>query len=245
MKIEYDEISNPGGRPINEDAYVIVRSENMITFAVADGLGGHGNGEIASSIAVSAVGDTFKRYNGESQKTKVTIAFEEAQKRILGQQEALNIKNSMKTTLCVLSIEAGCAFWGHIGDSRIYWFRGHKLFKRTLDHSVPQMLVATGDIKESEIRYHEDRNRLLRVIGTEWSKPEYELAEQPVRLRPNDKFLICSDGFWENVDEKEMAECMSKAKNATDWLIYMRRILLRKTKNKDNDNFTAITVWIK
>lgn len=245
MKTEYTAISKKGGRLVNEDSYIVVKGKKVLAFAVADGLGGHGNGGIASSMAVTAVGDTFQKYNGESQKTKVMIAFEEAQKRILGQQEVFNIKNSMKTTLCVLSIESGYAFWGHIGDSRIYWFRGHKLFKRTLDHSVPQMLVATGDIKESEIRHHEDRNRLLRVIGTEWNKPEYELIEQPIRLRPNDKFLICSDGFWENVDEKEMVASMSKAKNATDWLIYMKRILISKTKDKDNDNFTAITVWIK
>lgn len=68
--------------------------------------------------------------------------------------------------------------WGHVGDSRLYAFAKNKVKLRTLDHSVPQMLVFAREIKEKQIRNHPDRNRLLRVMGIEWEKPMYELAEQ-------------------------------------------------------------------
>ena len=72
----------------------------------------------------------------------------------------------MKTTVVVLHIKNKNARWAHVGDSRLYFFKNKKLIERTLDHSVPQNLVVCKEIKEKDIRYHADRNRLLRVLGT-------------------------------------------------------------------------------
>lgn len=244
MKIEFAGMTQKGGRPLNEDSYIMLNHGNNYCFAVADGLGGHGKGDIASSTVAETVEKIFDAKSG-TQADKLNVYFEESQRAVLQKQKETNSVGAMKTTLSVLSIEDGWALWGHIGDSRIYCFRNHRFFWRTLDHSVPQMLVAIGEIKEKDIRHHEDRNRLLKVIGTEWEKPEYEIAQKPFRPRPNDKFLLCSDGFWENIEDSEMIDCSRKAKNATEWLNEMKRIVIAKGRGKENDNFTAITVWFK
>jgi len=75
---------------------------------------------------------------------------------------------------------------------------------RTLDHSVPQLLVKSGRIKEKEIRKHPDRNRLLKVMGVVWASPEYEKS-RVITLNGKEAFLLCSDGFWELIEEKKMA----------------------------------------
>lgn len=84
----------------------------------------------------------------------------------------------MKTTMVLLLISGNRAYWGHIGDSRLYYFKKNKMITRTLDHSVPQMLVNTGEIKEKDIRGHEDRSRLLRVVGSPWMNGHaYDISE--------------------------------------------------------------------
>ena len=101
----------------------------------------------------------------------------------------------MKTTLVILHVGEERIWWGHIGDSRLYYFQNRKLQKRTLDHSVPQMLVAAGQLKEKQIRNHPDRNRLLWVLGVDWDSPKYQLAEPEAR-GGRQAFLVCSVGLW-------------------------------------------------
>lgn len=244
MRIEYAGTTSKGGRLMNEDAFIMLEENKEYCFAVADGLGGHGKGDVASSTAVGAIIDVFP-LKKLSQKDKISACFEETQKRVLEKQRSESSLKSMKTTLAVLHIQKGTAVIGHIGDTRIYGFRGEKIYLRTLDHSVPQMLVAIGNITENEIRGHEDRNRLLRVIGMEWAKPEYEIRQKTIGLSKNDKFLLCSDGFWENIEDEEMIDCLKKTSNANDWLEAMKAIVIRRGENKNSDNFTAVAVWVK
>lgn len=84
--------------------------------------------------------------------------------------------------------------WGHVGDSRLYYFKNGKIVKRTLDHSVPQMLVARGEIDEKEIRHHPDRNRLVRVMGMEWDEPKYQVSE-PMPEEPDRHFCYVRMDF--------------------------------------------------
>ena len=107
----------------------------------------------------------------------------------------------MQTTAVSLIIQNDLALWGHIGDTRLYYFHDGNLQKQTSDHSVPQMLVNAGEIDDSQIRYHEDRNRLLRSLGSkETIKPNLE--QSATTIYPGDAFLLCTDGFWEYVLEK-------------------------------------------
>ena len=117
----------------------------------------------------------------------------------------------MKTTVVMLCVSGNNAYWTHVGDSRLYFFRKGKLVLHTKDHSIPQMLVAAGEIKEKNIRRHPDRNKLLRVMGTDWEEPQYAVSD-PIELQEGDAFLLCSDGFWENIVEKQMQKCLKKQK---------------------------------
>lgn len=244
MKIEYYGISEIGNRKVNEDSFSCFEKDGRFMFVVADGLGGHGKGDVASRTAVESVHRVFGKA-GISQADRITAAFRESQKAVLEKQEKTGSAGMMKTTMALVSIEDGIADWAHIGDSRIYCFRGHRYEWRTKDHSVPQMLVSIGDIKESEIRHHEDRNKILRVIGTEWDSKGFEYGNRPFRIRPNDRFVICSDGFWENMTHDDMLQCLRISRNATEWANNMKQKVLQKTYGKDSDNFTAVAVWVK
>lgn len=150
----------------------------------------------------------------------------------------------MKTTLVTLLIDGRDAEWGHIGDSRLYFFVGGHIRQRTLDHSVPQMLVKSGEISENDIRTHPDRNRLLRVMGSEWNRNSYELSRR-ITLTKDVSFLLCSDGFWEYIVEEWMENTLQNAKSVAHWLNMMERIVVENGRGRYMDNFSAIGVWIR
>ena len=168
--VSYHLISHDGGRENNEDYVGMYQDGSAYCFVLADGLGGHGKGEVASRLAVEASVQAFAA--GGPGEEVLRVSFENAQKAILaGQREDYQARD-MKTTLVILHVGEERIWWGHIGASRLYYFQNRKLQKRTLDHSVPQMLVAAGQLKEKQIRNHPDRNRLLRVLGVDWDSPK-------------------------------------------------------------------------
>jgi serine/threonine protein phosphatase PrpC len=113
-----------------------------------------------------------------------------------------------------------------------------------MDHSVPQMLTAMGEIKEKDIRHHEDRNKLLRVMGAEWGKSNYEI-DAPVSLVSGDAFLLCSDGFWEWVDEKMMIKLLRRSRRPQQWLSEMEKHVQRNGAKANMDNYSAVAVFVR
>lgn len=239
--ITYQIISRTGSRPVNEDCTGMHQLGDSYGFFLADGLGGHGKGEVASKTAVEQAILQFEK--GGCSKETLERIFEAGQEAILARQKADGVTQSMKTTLTALLIDGETIRWGHIGDSRIYYFQNNRLMGRTMDHSVPQMLVAAGEIKEKEIRHHPDRNRLLRVMGVEWDRPSYQLAE-PVPRKGRQAFLMCSDGFWELVDEKEMVTALKRASTAEQWVEAMEQLVNRHGAGTNMDNYSAVAVWV-
>jgi len=239
--ITYQIISRTGSRPVNEDCTGMHQLGDSYGFFLADGLGGHGKGEVASKTAVEQAILQFEK--GGCSKETLERIFEAGQEAILARQKADGVTQSMKTTLTALLIDGETIRWGHIGDSRIYYFQNNRLMGRTMDHSVPQMLVAAGEIKEKEIRHHPDRNRLLRVMGIEWDRPSYQLAE-PVPRKGRQAFLMCSDGFWELVDEKEMVTALKRASTAEQWVEAMEQLVNRHGAGTNMDNYSAVAVWV-
>lgn len=240
IMITYAMFSDKGDRELNEDFIGMKEKSGTYIFALADGLGGHGRGEVASKLVVEEALAEFSEQsvNGDL----IDNIFEKCQGKLMNNQKELHATNEMKTTLVVGCVTNDGIRWGHIGDSRLYLFQGKKLICRTVDHSVPQMLVFAGEIKEKDIRFHPDRNRLMKVMGTEWVKPEYELSTMYNRSG-RQAFLLCSDGFWELIDEKKMIKCLKKASSVQEWLDLMLRIVYENGKGKDMDNFSAICVW--
>ena len=239
--IFYDLLSNAGGRENNEDSVGMYQNEQEYCFVLADGLGGHGKGEVASRLAVETCVNVFAQ-EGAGEEV-LSQSFDQAQQAILkGQKEDYHAQD-MKTTLVLLHVGEEEIRWGHIGDSRLYYFKNKKLAERTLDHSVPQMLVAAGQIKEKQIRNHPDRNRLLRVPGIDWDAPKYQIGEMTAR-EGSQAFLLCSDGFWELIDEKKMQHCLKKAKTPGQWLTLMEEIVKKNGQGKNMDNYSAVAVWL-
>ena len=105
------------------------------------------------------------------------------------------------------------------------------------------MLALSGEIKESEIRHHPDRNILLRVIGIDWEEPMYALLPR-VPLSKCQAFLLCSDGFWELIEEKTMCELLKKAGSVEEWLDSMVRVVRENGAGTDMDNNSAVAVWL-
>lgn len=239
--ISYDLLSNVGDRENNEDNVGMYQNGQEYCFVLADGLGGHGKGEEASRLAVETAVKVFAAAGaGENEMDQ---SFAQAQQAILEGQKADYHAQDMKTTLVLLHVGNQKIWWGHIGDSRLYYFKNGKLVQRTLDHSVPQMLVAAGQIKEKQIRNHPDRNRLLRVLGTEWDTPKYQIAE-PIEREGSQAFLLCTDGFWELIDEKKMQHFLKKAKTPADWLGLMEGVVKKNGHGKNMDNYSAVAVWL-
>lgn len=239
--MRYHTITNQGGRPVNEDSIGVTEYGDLACFVVADGLGGHGKGEVASRLAVQAFDGVFSAPEEKPLTELLSDAFLRAQEDILREQRNVGAASQMKTTAVALAIQNGKAVWGHIGDSRLYVFTKHRVKVRTLDHSVPQMLVLSGEIREKKIRQHPDRNRLLRVLGVAGDPPRFELSE-PRPLDQIQAFLLCSDGFWELVTEREMGKLLRRFRTPEEWLDQMKAIVEKRGRGTDMDNYSAIAV---
>lgn len=240
--LTYEVLSNAGERDYNEDYVGAAQHGSAYCFVLADGLGGHGGGDEASRLVATYILEDFKDH-GEVSSEYLEKCFEESQSLLIQEQERQNRINEMKTTLVVLLADEHVMQWGHIGDSRLYFYRNKKFRMRTLDHSVPQMLVAAGEIKEEEIRFHPDRNRLLRVMGTEWDSPKYKL-EEAAEHSGKEAFLMCTDGFWEWISDKMMQSFLRKAKSPAEWMAKMEEEVLKNGKGMGMDNYSAITVFL-
>lgn len=232
--------TNTGGRQINEDSVGVFKNGENNCYILCDGLGGHGMGDVASSVVVAVFEEQFNKT--DDAVNFIGQAFTASQDILIAEQKSRNAKRKMKTTAVAVVTDDKNAYIGHIGDSRCYVFYKNKVKTRTLDHSIPQMLVLSREIKEAQIRNHPDRNTLLRVMGVEWDEAMYELMA-PVPLKKCQAFLLCSDGFWELIDEKEMCAQLKKANSVEDWLNNMIKIVQMNGEGRNMDNYSAIAVW--
>ena len=242
MKFNSATISRTGGRSENQDSYGYKSESDSGIWVVADGLGGHRGGEIASHVAVTAILDVWRPDAPLTTGTMATLV-DAAQAAILEQQQTQPHLSSMRTTVVLLLAQGSEAVWAHVGDTRLYLFRESVITVQTLDHSVPQAMVAAGEITREQIRTHADRNRLLRAVGNpDEVKPTILGASQ--RIQHGDAFLLCTDGFWEYVTELEMAADLAAARTPQAWLERMEMRLVSKAK-ADNDNYTALALFIE
>lgn len=237
MRMDIASYSDIGGRDVNEDSSMVKTYDSGLIAAVADGLGGHGGGDIASSRALERLNELAATEfpQTEDDFKKICIALNDA---VLEMQTD---HRHMKTTLAMATVIGDRLSCVHIGDSRIYHFRDKRILYQSIDHSVSQLAVLSGEITSDQIRYHEDRSRLLRTVGSE-EAPAPDIRNFEHALLPGDAVLICSDGFWEHVLEKEMQRSLSWTLSAENWLKSMIQLLKRRTRDIDNDNNTAIAI---
>lgn len=239
-QFSYAMFTNAGGRPVNEDSIGVFQQGENSCFILCDGLGGHGMGDVASSLVKDVFGCQFART--DDMVNFLGQTFMASQDILMAEQVERRAKQKMKTTAVALATDDRNAYVGYVGDSRLYIFNRNKVKTRTLDHSIPQMLVFSKEIKESQIRNHPDRNILLRVLGIEWEEPMYELL-MPIPLKKCQAFLLCSDGFWELIEEKEMCALLKKAASVEEWLFNMVEVVKKNGEGRNMDNYSAIAVW--
>lgn len=235
--MRYAACSYQGGRPANEDSleHRQLETERSIT-ALADGLGGHGGGKQASQTAVSAI---CSGWDGRAEPEELKRLVETAHRRV----QALQTRAcAMKTTVVTLAVHGEQAAWAYAGDSRLYHFHNGTLRYQTTDHSASQIAVMLGQITPAEIRFHEDRGRVLRALGQEG---DLKVSTGETAL---DKgchvFLLCSDGFWEYVTETEMVLLLQASGGPEEWLEAMCR-RIHSVAPEDHDNHSAAVVWLE
>ncbi len=225
-----------GGRARNEDCVKFARPfDKALCLVVADGLGGHGGGRDASEAAAELI---CRNWDGTVSDDYLGELIQAAHRKVLALQTSAC---SMKTTVTLLALNGMRAAWAHAGDTRIYHFLNGKLVYQSRDHSASQIAVMLGTITAEEIRFHEDRNRVYRALGQDG---ELKVDTHFEPLSPGrHAFLLCTDGFWEYVVEREMEEDLASAGSAEEWLELMRDRLAGRVPT-GNDNNSAAAVWV-
>ncbi len=240
MRFKTSGISSKGGRAANQDHSGKAQQENLRCWVVADGLGGHQGGAVASRLAVEHILAAFKEQPALSEQA-LRHYIEVSNTAIIASQQTDFSLSFMRTTVVVLVSDDQYAMWGHLGDSRLYHFRQGHIQAQTRDHSVPQAMASAGEISEAEIRHHEERSALLRSLG-HTEKRLMPTITQPQRVQEGDAFLLCTDGFWEYVLETEMETDLATSHSPAQWLEHMERRLLACAKS-NHDNYTATGIY--
>lgn len=213
-------------RQNNEDSFLFEQFEKLNILILADGVGGHEDGEIASGYAVNIVMEYIKsNYKLYSDYLHLLVdAFCEANKVIYEinlekNSEENKISNRlMGTTLEVLLFDGDVLYFGHVGDSRIY-IKDDNFRLLTKDHSLVQYLYSSGALTEEEVKNYNDKNSILRAIGME---KHVEVDVSSVRIKPKGIILVCSDGLTNELDDDKISEMLDfkySAKEMVDNII--------------------------
>lgn len=188
-------------RANNQDTPIV--SEKLRLYGVADGMGGHKGGEVAST---SARDDLLRELEGKTPSVAaLSGAIEEVNRQIYHQQEHDDALTGMGTTLSVLWMSDNFVYIGHVGDSRVYLLRDGEFKQMTLDHSLVEQLVREGVLTEEEAQNHPMRNIITRAIGTDESVEVDVVVEE---RRKGDLWLACSDGLHGLVDDRQMRDAL-------------------------------------
>ena len=215
-------------RTNNEDAasFFRVKEENLIRergylLLVADGMGGHQAGEVASNMAVEIISREYYKSGKQPETEKLLArAFQTANKKIFELSSSNEKYRGMGTTCTALVILDKKIFFAHAGDSRAYLLKDKSLTKLTEDHTYVQQLVKNGNITQAEAETHPQRNILTNAMGT---KPEMRVdtGEYPGNFDQQDRVMICSDGLYDYLSDKEIAGTLSleTLEQAADYFI--------------------------
>lgn len=220
-------------RATNEDNYLLGNG----LFAVADGLGGHEAGEIASKIAVDMLKES-SLYVERDPVNGLREAFVKINSEIYQHSTTHENCKGMGTTLTALVIRDGIAYIGHVGDSRAYLVRDNVIYQLTEDHSVVGELVRMGMLTEKEARVHPQRNLLTQAIGT---VPAISVKVVDTKVEPGDRYVLCTDGLTGAIDNSTILRVVGSApypRLAADELVDLAN------QNGGHDNVTVVAIFV-
>jgi serine/threonine protein phosphatase PrpC len=244
MAVEIAALSSRGGRPLNEDTCGWWTGRDLAFCVVSDGAGGHRGGEIASKLVVEETLG-YLRSTQDCTVHGVEAALRYAHERLVSEQCRDTSVADMRATVVVLAIDSArqASAWGHLGDSRLYCFRENRLAFQTRDHSMVQALIDAGLLNSQEARTSPQRNKLLNAMGHDGDF-EPRVDGSSFVLRADDKFLLCTDGLWGLVEEREMESALHGCASAEDWLRVLESFVLERASGK-HDNYSALAVWCR
>lgn len=243
MNVDLAVLSRAGGREVNEDACGYCTAGTFCCCVLSDGAGGHGCGDVAAQVVVQTVLQKFRDAPGGSAAT-VAMLLDAANEAVVAEQCRVAAQRDMRATAAVLLLDLGnaTAIWGHVGDSRVYVFSNGSLCTQTRDHSVVQSMVDAGFLAPESVRTNPKRSVLTAAVG-DAAGCARTIPEAPRSLAGEEVFLLCSDGFWEYVDETMLEAELGRAVGPEPWLRALEQDLLRNAR-PHHDNYSAIAVWL-
>jgi serine/threonine protein phosphatase PrpC len=243
MKLDIAVLSKPGGLSRNEDACGYWTSDSACCWVLSDGAGGHAGGDVASQDVVRRV---IREFTSAQRVTPEAVGalIQSANEGLLHEQTNQPQLRDMRATVAILMLDRlrGVACWGHLGDSRIYGFRGNRVRLQTRDHSVVQRMLDAGFGDVAMLRQHPQRSVLLAALGSDDDmQPAVSQEVEPVV--DGDVFMLCSDGLWEYVEEAVMEHLLALSPSAASWLAALEAEVLARAPS-GHDNYSAIAVWV-
>ena len=232
-------------REQNEDSYTIVdcMDKGFMVFAVADGMGGMDNGDVASSTAVGLVEKNYSKCidldeSGGGICTAIRALFNQINSEIITEANSRELVSGMGTTLSMCITSNGRMYIGHIGDSRVYIIRNGTVEQLTKDHSYVEDLIDSGRITREQARNHPDKHIITKALGLD-RKIEVDCLEY--MLEPGDRILLCSDGLTNELDDEEICkittDCHEPGEGAA-------KLLEKANELGGRDNVTVLLVYI-
>jgi serine/threonine protein phosphatase PrpC len=208
VRIECADLSLIGDREDNQDRVAIVTHAAGALLVVIDGMGGHSDGALAADTALHSLRDSFQH---DALPLLDPIGFlhrslSRAHDQVASLGRGLRLDARPRATIAVALVQQASAYWGHIGDSRVYHLRQGGMLVRTRDHSHVEMLLREGKITEGELATHPMRNFVECCLGGDPAIPEMTLSGRH-GLQPGDVVLLCTDGVWAGTRDAEMAAC--------------------------------------
>jgi protein phosphatase len=227
-------------RDSNQDQLLV--DDDAGVYAVADGMGGHAAGEVASQIAIEALADAMGSSSWKTQSasrdeivSKLKDAFEEGNRRICESVVTRGEWRGMGTTIVALVAADDRALIGHVGDSRAYLLRDGKLHRLTDDHSWVSEQVRLGLLTDEEAHKHPMRNIITRALG---NREELEVDVTEESLRAGDIFMLCSDGLTSMLSDDEILGTLRE--NPQDPEMACRALVEQANERGGDDNITVV-----
>lgn len=209
MKFVISQISRQGQRSYNQDRLAYSYSKHTLLLVAADGMGGHGHGEIAAQLAVKILTDAFQRMSALSLTDPARFLSEhilQVHDTIESYMLSHHLPESPRTTIVAAVLQHDRLYCAHVGDSRLYHFHDGQLQFRTEDHSLVQLLHNQGQLSKQSMLTHPDRHKIYNCLGGD-KVPEITLA--PVRdLHQGDILLLCSDGLWSTISDEQIGDIL-------------------------------------
>ena len=239
MRFAVYQVSRRGGREKNEDRMGYCYTRDAGLFALADGMGGHPEGEVASQLALQTLSALFQR----EARPRLAEPLRFLQEAVLaGHHQLLRyateraLLDSPRTTVVACVLQGNAIYWAHCGDSRLYLVRGDKLLARTRDHSYTELQETLSQVVPMGDRVN--RNVLFTCLGSP-GKPVVDTAG-PLLMHPGDRVMLCSDGLWGSVSDAIITEVLATYPIA-DAVPELVERALRAAGDK-SDNVTVLTV---